>query len=152
MSQNNMPEVKMFKDEWSGFSNFTPVVIYYEGLKYPSVEHAFVAAKTLNLDFRKKISELAPTKAGLAKSLGRKCLLRLDWDNIKVATMSYFLKQKFSYDKFKTLLLSTGDMKITEGNYWHDNFWGDCYCKKCENVPGENILGKLLMKIREDIQ
>ena len=145
-------EIKMFSGEWSKFSNFTPVIIHFEGLKYPSVEHAFVAAKSLDLNFRKTISELAETKAGLAKSLGRKCVLRSDWDIIKIATMKHFLSQKFSYDEFKTLLLSTGDVNITEGNYWHDNFWGNCFCKKCENKPGQNILGNLLMKIRKELK
>ena len=40
--------------------------------------------------------------------------------------------------------------ELIEGNTWSDNFWGDCHCPKCRGIKGENNLGKLLMKIRED--
>lgn len=33
---------------------------------------------------------------------------------------------------------------------WHDNFWGNCTCVKCENIEGQNWLGKLLMKVRDE--
>jgi hypothetical protein len=63
--------------------------------------------------------------------------------------MKKFLMQKFSKHEFKSLLLSTENMFLEEGNYWHDNFWGNCYCKKCKNIIGKNQLGKLLMKVRK---
>lgn len=142
------PSINFFKDEYEDFSNFTPVVIYYEHYNYPSVEHAYVAAKTTDFMFRKKILEIPADKAGRAKRLGKRVKLRPNWDLMKYALMKRFLMQKFSYEKFKKLLLSTGDCFIEEGNYWHDNFWGNCYCKKCENIKGENKLGILLMEIR----
>jgi hypothetical protein len=39
---------------------------------------------------------------------------------------------------------------LIEGNWWHDNFYGSCTCNKCVN-KGENNLGKILMKIREEL-
>lgn len=141
-------EVRFFKDEYEKFSNFYPVSIYYEGRNYPSVEHAFVAAKSQDEMFRKEISEMAADSAGLAKSKGRYVKLRPNWDLMKYAIMKRFLMQKFNYHEFKILLLSTGDCYIEEGNYWHDNLWGNCHCKKCKDIEGKNKLGKLLMKIR----
>lgn len=140
--------IKSFTGEYKSFSNFHPCVVHYEGVNYPTVEHAFVAAKTLDVFFRAKISKLSEKQAGYAKRLGRTCYLRPDWDIIKVAVMQRLLMQKFSYHEFKTLLLSTGDQEIVEGNYWHDNFWGDCFCNHCKDIEGKNQLGKLLMKIR----
>jgi hypothetical protein len=143
--------VDSFKGKFEKFSNFYPCVIYYEDFNFPSVEHAFVAAKSTDLLFRKKISEIPGNKAGLAKKLGRQCKLRPNWDLIKISMMRRFLMQKFSYDEFKSLLLSTGDATLIEGNYWHDNYWGDCYCQRCKNIKGLNNLGKLLMKVRRNI-
>lgn len=65
---------------------------------------------------------------------------------MKKALLAKF-KQNIS---LKELLLETNDCYLIEGNYWHDNIWGICYCKKCENIKGENRLGKLLMKIRNN--
>lgn len=62
------------------------------------------------------------------------------------------LKTKFSDDDLKARLLLTGDKKLIEGNTWHDNFWGDCTCKKCETVERKNTLGKLLMKLRDELR
>jgi len=76
--------------------------------------------------------------------------LRPNWDLMKISVMRKLLEQKFSQDEFISLLLSTKDKFIEEGNYWHDNFWGNCYCIKCKDKKGENILGKLLMDIRMD--
>lgn len=144
--------INFFKDEYKKFSNFYPVVIYFEGRNYPSVEHAFVAAKSKDEMFRKMVSELPADKAGVAKRRGRKVKLRPNWDLMKINLMKRFLMQKFSYHEFKSLLLSTEECYIEEGNYWHDNYWGNCYCKKCKNIEGKNQLGKLLMKIRRIIQ
>lgn len=143
--------INSFKDEYEKFSNFYPVIIYYEHRNYPSVEHAYVAAKTKDEMFRKMISELLAEEAGKAKNLGRKIKLRPRWDLIKYPIMRRFLYQKFIYHEFKKLLLSTGNAHIEEGNYWHDNYWGNCYCKKCEHIQGENKLGKIIMGIRENV-
>jgi len=150
MSQK-LEQVDSFKDDYEKFRNFYPVVIHFESINFPSVEHAYVAAKSTDIFFRKRIAELPADQAGKAKIMGRKVFIRLDWDMVKIAYMKRFLHQKFAYDEFRSLLLSTGDMLLIEGNYWHDNYWGDCYCPKCKDIKGKNNLGKLLMKVRKEI-
>lgn len=150
-----MQELKVineFKNDYEMFSNFYPVSIYYSLINFPSVEHAYVASKREDPMFRYKIAQIPKDKAGKAKRFGRKVTLRKNWDMLKLSYMRRFLMQKFSYQKFKELLLSTGDATLIEGNYWHDNYWGDCYCPKCENTVGQNQLGKMLMKVREIIK
>jgi ribA/ribD-fused uncharacterized protein len=144
--------INHFTSDNEEYSNFYPVEVQFEGIVYPSVEHAFVAAKSLNIMFRKEISEMPADSAGLAKRKGRKVKLRPDWDLIKLRVMRELLDQKFRQPKFKEKLLASGDAEIIEGNYWHDNYWGDCYCKKCINIKGKNHLGRLIMKIREEIK
>ena len=64
--------------------------------------------------------------------------------------------QKFLHPKeilnFKNRLLATGDELLVEGNYWHDNYFGFCYCEKCSQLPKHNQLGKILMRIREELK
>lgn len=61
--------------------------------------------------------------------------------------MEELLRIKFSgIDPFLTrALLETGDAELIEGNTWNDTFWGVC------NGEGENNLGRLLMKVREEL-
>jgi ribA/ribD-fused uncharacterized protein len=140
--------VDFFKGNFEVLSNFYPCEIHHDGLIFPSVEHAFVASKTKSYSFKKKISLLEANQAGLAKRFGRSVKLRDDWDIVKLSIMRRLLEQKFSLNELKTLLLSTGDATLIEGNYWHDNYWGDCRCKRCLSIEGKNNLGKLLMKVR----
>jgi ribA/ribD-fused uncharacterized protein len=80
--------------------------------------------------------------AGAVKRLGRKMVLRDDWEEVKVDIMRDLLIQKFSQQPFRRLLLATGDSYLEETNTWNDTFWGVC------NGKGKNQLGILLMEIR----
>lgn len=113
-------------------------------MEYPSVEHAYVAAKTLDLEQR-KIIQMLP-KAGEAKRFGRsKITLRADWtDSFRLSLMEDLLRQKFSIPELKEKLNSTFPHELIEQNTWGDVFFGVCKGK------GENHLGKLLMKVREE--
>jgi len=144
--------VRQFNNEYEKFSNFYPCTVFFEGRNYPTIEHAFQAAKSKSWKFRKNVSEVPVDKPGYTKKLGRTVPLRKDWEMVKISIMRRLLIQKFSLDEFKTLLTSTDDADIVEGNYWHDNYWGNCYCAKCKDIEGKNQLGKLLMKIREIVK
>ncbi|MHA1868777.1 MAG: NADAR family protein [Candidatus Heimdallarchaeaceae archaeon] len=144
--------INFFKEKYKKFSNFYPVIICYEDIEYPSVEHAYVASKSLDKMFRYKISQIPADKAGLAKREGRRVILRKNWNLLRNPFMRIFLVQKFTYPEFGDLLLSTGTAYIEEGNYWHDNYWGNCYCNKCKNIKGKNNLGKIIMEVRELIK
>lgn len=66
--------------------------------------------------------------------------------------MEEVLRAKFKDTALQNLLRKTKGFKLIEGNLWHDNHWGSCTCKKrrvCQ-LPGKNILGILLMKIRDE--
>lgn len=125
-------------------SNFVPCTVEFEGLKFASTEHAYVAAKTLDQEKRIEIS-LVET-AGQVKRLGRKVKLRSDWEEIKIDVMHDLLIQKFAQEPFRSQLLATGEAYLEETNTWNDTFWG-----VCEGV-GYNTLGHLLMEIRDDLR
>lgn len=130
-------KIDSFQGEYRWLSNFWPVPIKFDGETYPSVEHAYQAAKTLDKNERIKI-KLATTP-GSAKRLGKRIKIRPDWnDNIKLTLMEEFLIQKFSVPFLQKLLLNTGNAELIEGNNWKDTFWG------VYQGRGENHLGKIL--------
>lgn len=135
-------------DRFSGphrfLSNFYPCHIRYEGIVYPSTEHAFQAAKTMNDLERRVISKMKSSSE--AKRAGRRVSLRSDWDRVRLGIMEELNRQKYAYSDMKKLLLSTGDEELIEGNTWNDTFWGVC------NGKGKNHLGRILMRIREDLK
>ena len=131
-------------------SNFYNVYLEYEGIIYCSTEAAFQAAKTLIPTTRAKIARMSPSDA---KKAGRSLALRSDWEDIKDKVMYDVCYAKFSQNEhLKDRLLATGDEELIEGNTWHDNCWGNCICEKCKDIKGENRLGKILMRIREELR
>lgn len=82
-----------------------------------------------------------------AKRLARKAVLRHDWSDVKLSIMEELLRLKFARGSdLAQQLLNTGDQELVEVNWWNDTFWGVC------NGRGANHLGKLLMKIREELK
>lgn len=139
-----MNKIESFQGEYRFLSNFWHVYVRYDGELYPTVEHAYQAAKTLNPEFRKAI---AYATTGEAKRMGRQVPMRPDWDSIKIDVMRDLLRQKFTEEpELRELLLATGDAELIEGNTWGDYFWGVC------NGEGQNNLGKLLMEIRDGLR
>jgi len=144
-------KISSFRDKYYFLSNFYPLPdgVYFEGGWYPTVEHAYQAAKTLDSDKRYQIWQAeTPTEA---KRLGRSLeTLRPDWDTIKDSIMLQLLKQKFAGNGLRDELDNTKGMELEEGNTWHDNYWGKCYCHACtRTTQAENKLGKMLMAIRD---
>jgi N-glycosidase YbiA len=134
-----------FKDEYRFLSNFDQTsTILYDFMSYRSVEHAYQAAKTLNLEERKKIK--ACETPGKAKRMGQTVTLRADWEEIKLDVMRDLLYKKFSLHPLREKLLATGTKELVEGNNWGDTYWGVC------NGKGENRLGIILMDIRADLE
>lgn len=145
--------ISSFKDKYAVFSNFYPAIVQFEGLNFPTVEHAYQAGKSTEFFFRKLIVAIPGNRPGLAKARGQNIRLRKNWEEIKIDHMHFLLCQKFNQDPFKKVLLETDDAILIEGNRYHDNKWGDCYCGSdiCKNIKGENLLGKELMEVRSQL-
>ena len=87
---------------------------------------------------------------GKAKQLGRKVTMRENWNEIKVKVMFCLLEIKFEAGgNWRKKLDATKGNDLVEWNWWHDNFWGKCKCEACKDIEGKNMLGRLLMKIRD---
>lgn len=142
-----------FRGQWAFLSNFHPAVLTWEGLTYPTSEHAFNAGKTLDQDTRRAIA--AARTARQAKMMGRTVKLRSLWDSsVRYQVMEDVLWAKFTCHPGRiAALLATGDAQLVEGNTWHDQHWGDCSCglPKCAQ-SGANHLGRLLMELRSTLR
>lgn len=142
--------INIFRHDYSFLSNFYRSSIEYQGDVYSTAEHLFQALKTKSKRLREQI-RIAKTPSS-AKKLGRRIILRKDWETIKYKLMYMVVRLKFQQDsKLTDALLDTEKHTLVEENYWHDNIWGSCICHKCKQIEGENHLGKILMKVRNII-
>ncbi|GEM_PF-207837 len=136
-----MNEISAFTGKYAFLSNFFAAPIRYENQTWPTVEHAYQAAKTLVCNEKERVRRAATP--GAAKKLGRRVSLRRDWDAVKIGIMQDLVRAKFDqHPELRNLLIETKDAQLVEGNTWNDTFWGVC------NGRGRNELGQILMNLR----
>jgi len=139
------PAITSFSGKHHFLSNFFEAGVFLDGLSFDTVEHAYQAAKSLDLEYRWDIRRAH--SPGLAKRLGQKAKLRPDWERIKVQVMTGLVREKFELHlELAEQLLATGNASLIEGNTWGDRFWGVC------DGRGENHLGKILMQVRDELR
>ena len=159
-------------------SNFYTASVRLKGVWYPSVEHAYQSAKfdpesirSLSKEKQEEIREFLRVKgygrsiadlstifadntitSGIIKVVADRLkefgIVAADWDERRVDTMTRLLIQKFQDPKLARQILETGDKILIEGNDWEDTFWG----VNKNSRKGRNILGRLLMNIREKLR
>lgn len=137
--------ITSFSGEYRFLSNFWMAPVTYEGITYPSSEHAYQAAKSLNPVIREVFFMLdSPAEA---KRMGQQIIMRPDWEDVRINVMRDIVTAKFEQNEdLMDLLMATKGRDLIEGNTWGDRFWGQCPIGN-----GRNELGKILMGIRDDI-
>lgn len=138
--------IKEFQGNKRWLSNFAPVSIEYNGVTYPSVEHAYMSAKSINPNWKRFCADSKNTP-GKVKKASRNIILVSDWEEKKLLVMEECVRKKFSQEPYKSKLLKTKNVHIQEGNRWGDKFWGVCL----KTNRGENRLGRLIMKVRAEL-
>lgn len=134
--------VNGFRGEYYFLSNFSPSKITLNGYTFDNGESAFQSFKDLSMQHT-----YVGTIPSYAKRKGRQGRLRKDWESIKDQIMYDVVKAKFTQNEdLKQKLLDTGYEILIEGNDWNDTYWGMC------NGVGENMLGRILMLVREEIR
>ena len=132
-----------FTGKYWFLSNFYEAPVTVSGINYRSSEVAYQAAKTLDMDLRQEFSKLSSKEA---KIKGRTLKVRSDWNITSIEVMELCLRAKFmSHPDLAAKLIETGDATLVEFNTWGDMKWGKT------SKGGSNLLGKLLMNIREDL-
>lgn len=142
--------IKQFKGQFAFLSNFHPSPIIFEGQQFPTVEHAFQAAKTADREIRAKIA--AKNTPGKAKRAGGRRGIIKDfdfeaWESKKIQVMETCVRAKFEDPQLAEQLRATGNQELLEGNHWNDTFWG----VSIKTGKGKNHLGRILMQIRSEI-
>lgn len=149
-NKNPKEVIDGFYGEYRWLSNFHLVDLPYKGLIYPSSEHLYQALKVIgtNPEAAEKVRlASSPNKARLA---GREVPLPTNWEEVKLSKMEETLRIKFAKEtELGEMLKATGTALLEPKIWWHDCFFEKCICEKCGG-KGENNLGKLLMKIRDE--
>lgn len=135
-------DINDFSGKYYFLSNFYVTNFTYNSMTFTNTEAAFHSMKC-----PERAEEFCNLSPSAAKKLGRQVKLRADWEEIKKQVMYDVCLAKFSQNKdLKEKLLATGNRTLIEGNFWNDKCWGVC------NGEGENNLGKILMKIRDNFR
>lgn len=150
--------IDSFRGDYAFLSNFypSPLKVSFsafvgDSFLLPTAEHMFQSAKVefCTLSSQEKFNwlrDLANTSDPKhAKQLGKSISIDVQaWNKASYRMMEQVLTYKFAiHSELRELLLETGDATLIEGNTWGDMLWGQV------DGVGQNLLGKILMDIRE---
>lgn len=149
-----VPEISFYRANerpYGAFSNLLRLPIEFDGVVYPTAEHAYQAGKARKQEVRDWLLS-APSPALLA--MAAHGLYYWDvapgWSTNKLDRMRRVLYAKFSqHEELKSLLLETGEARLVETATVDSDvnrLWGEV------NGVGKNMLGVLLMEIRERLR
>lgn len=141
--------IGFYPREFFCFDNFSSFAVVYQGIKYPTVEHAYQSLKFTETapEIAKEIAECFSAHEAQKIGYAHKSLQNPRWDEIKVSVMEELLRLKLRQNPYvKKKLLQTKDDLICEDSP-KDDFWGIG-----PNRDGQNQLGKLWMKLRDELE
>lgn len=143
-------QVFFYEQEFYVLSNFSAFTLMMRGIRFDTSEAAYHWLKFPlhnQLNIREEI-RLAPSAHEAFKiAQNYKDQVRPDWNDIKVGNMKDILCAKVVQHPYvKKKLLETGTRELIEDS-WRDDFWG-----WGPNKTGQNMLGKLWMEVRAEIQ
>ena len=149
--QADIPFYRANEKPYGAFSNLFRRPMEFEGRVYPTAEHAYQAGKARKDEVREWILS-APTPSLVAMAAHGLYTWDIvpEWSRTKFDRMREVLKAKFSqHEDLKELLLSTGNARLVEAGRTDNavnRTWGEV------NGKGQNMLGVLLMEVRDEIR
>ncbi len=140
-------QIFFYPKEFYVFDNFTSFQVKWKGILWPTSEHAFQAAKFLDIDqtiFR-KIKNAKSAHDAQKIAIQYKDRRNKNWSKIKIEIMKDILRHKVNQHPYiLRKLIESGDRIIIEDS-WRDDEWG-----WGKDKDGENKLGKIWMEIRKE--
>lgn len=141
--------------EWGIFSNFTKTPMVVNGIEFACVEQLFHYIHLNNEQERAEYLKLTPNM-GLkmkAKAFEKRGVERSDWREIAVDVMRFCLNHKYQAStEFRKALADSGDRFIVEdesNRKKKPDSWGTVFDTGTNEYYGKNIMGRLLMELRE---
>ena len=144
---------KYSSGDYGFLSNFHKNIFIADGIKWQTSEHYYQYKKLkfvqslgdpVTDEFIEEVINASTPKR--AKQLGHRKVEHIDeWDEIKVLAMEDVLRMKFKKKFLRQCLINTGDAILIEDNQY-DNFLA-----AGRSDDGQNMLGKCLMKIRDEL-
>ena len=133
--------------DYGCFSNFSYHAFELDGEYWSTTEHYFQSQKFNDAEHQEKIRTARTPKDSKTLGLSRQFAIRSDWQEAKDEIMFEACLKKFQTHKtLKELLLSTGEEELIEAAPM-DYYWG---CG--ENGTGQNKLGRILERVREQLR
>lgn len=149
LSQETKDTVYFFSHAYDPLNNWSAHIVEIWGNKFPTVEHAFHYRKFSDTypEIAAKVLNASSPWAAMQAARKYKNEVRPDWHEVKIGIMTEINRAKFIQNEDALeCLLKTGNKKIVENSPWN-SFWG---CG--ENGKGKNMMGKILMQIREELR
>lgn len=132
---------------YAEFSNFSHHSITLKNKIWKTSEHYFQAQKFAGTYLESKVRNCKGASDAARMGRDKNNPLRSDWESVKDNIMREAVLAKFSQNKnLEKLLLSTGDEQLIEHTE-KDNYWADG-----GNGKGKNMLGIILMEVRQALQ
>ena len=141
--------IGFYPREFYCLDNFSSFKVEYKGYLYASLEEAYQASKFLDSvpEIAKQIQQSHSAHEAQKIAFANRNSQHPKWDEIKLSVMEELLRAKLDQNPYvKKKLLETQDYQIVEDSP-KDSFWGWGMDRK-----GENNLGKLWMKLRNELQ
>lgn len=147
-----------FSGESSYLSNFYPCNVRMENKSFCSAEQAFQYTKCVICEREDAgVYVMQVQDPAVIKSMGGKVFTTVEWEMKKSDMMKCILISKFNQNpELKAKLNATGSTPLYECT--QSRFWGAGWLidspqwEKTSNFPGKNVLGKLLMEIRDNVE
>jgi ribA/ribD-fused uncharacterized protein len=149
MRNIQMETIKFYRvqEAFGCFSNFASYPIELDGKVWPTSEHYFQAHKFVGTGFEEEIRLVKSPMIAARMGRDRNKSLRKDWELIKDEIMCAAVLAKFTqHADIRETLLATGDALLVERTR-NDSYWGDG-----GNGKGKNMLGQILMSVREELR
>ena len=144
------------KEDFGGLSNMASgYPLHINGVRILTTEALYQACRFPHMPEvqREIIGQHSPMTAKIKSKQHRKNS-RPDWDNVRYKVMRWCLRVKLAqnYEEFGRLLLATRDRPIVEQSR-KDDYWGAKLADEAgDTLIGQNVLGRLLMELREKLK
>ena len=140
---------------WGIFSNFAKTPMLVNGIEFACVEQLFHYIRLNNEMERAQYLKVSPGMAlkMKAKGFAKRGVERADWREIAVDVMRFCLNHKYQAStEFRKALSDSGSKYIVEdesNRKKKPDSWGAVLDTATGEYYGKNIMGRLLMELRE---